>query len=220
MIVLDLEQGSDEWVKARLGVVAASEASRLVTATGRASSGDARNRYMRELLVETWQGEPVGEFGGNYFTDRGRAMEPEAFSWYAFSRGEKPQKVGLVYRDESRRTACSPDALVGEDGGLELKCPMPETHMLYLLECGEGGMPAAYRVQVQFSLWVTGRAWWDFMSYCPRLPEAIVRVCPESEYQDRFDEVVPKFLADMRVARARLIGLGVEFPADNNEATR
>ena len=65
--------------------------------------------------------------------------------------------------------------LVGlQDGNdLELKCPMPPTHLLWL---ARGGLPAQpHRSGASGKLWVSGREWCDFMSYHPQLPPLLVR---------------------------------------------
>ena len=54
----------------------------------------------------------------------GKALEPDARACYAFHADCEPQTVGFVLRDEDRMCGASPDALVGESGLLELKCPM------------------------------------------------------------------------------------------------
>jgi hypothetical protein len=82
------------------------------------------------------------------------------------------EQVGLCYSDD-KKFACSPDGLVGEDGGLEIKCPLVATHIGYLLN---GELPSDYFQQVQGCLFVTGRKWWDFMSYSPGLKPFIIRV--------------------------------------------
>jgi len=73
----------------------------------------------------------------------------------------------------------SPDGLIGEDGLLEIKCPLAHTHVGYLRE---GVLPPKYIPQVQGQLWVTGRQWCDFVSYHPELKIMIVRVERDDSY--------------------------------------
>ena len=100
---------------------------------------------------------------------------------------------------------CSPDAMVG-DGLLELKCPQPGNHLLWL---AMGVLPAKHFAQVQGCLWVTGAAWLDFMSYHPGLPEFLKRVAPDEKYQKALDAHIPAFIAELLAGRERLSGMGV-----------
>jgi hypothetical protein len=66
------------------------------------------------------------------------------------------------------RSGASPDAYVGTNGLLEIKCPNTTTHVMTLRE---NKMPEDHIYQVQWQLACTGREYCDFMSYDPRLPE-------------------------------------------------
>ena len=198
MIILTCEQGSREWDEARLGIPTASQFSRIVTPGGKPSA--QAEDYMGALLAEHFLGYPSEAFQSEW-ADRGKALEPEARRFYSFHRDVDPKSVGFCYRDDARIVGTSPDGLVGDDGLLELKCPMPGRHLVYL---ARGVVPKAYVMQVQGQLWVTGRAWVDFMSYCPELPPFIVRVAPEAKMQDALDAAIPAFVAQMLEARARL----------------
>lgn len=207
MIELDIEQGTREWIEARLGNPTASNYGRIVTPTGKRATGKGVERYIGELLAERVYAEPWSDFS-NEWTDRGNALEPEAFEFYAMVRNIEPRKVGLVYRDQERETSCSPDALCDPDGGLELKCPSPPVHLLYL---AANACPSDYVPQVQGCLWNTGRAWWDFMSYCPGLPEVLVRVEPDEKYQAALDKEVPLFIDRLLTRVEMLRKRGVQF---------
>ena len=214
MIVLNHDQGSAEWVEARLGIPTASEFKRILTPTGKLST--SRDGYMAELLAEWALGEPVTEFGGNDWTERGQALEPDARACYAFQADCEPQHVGFVLRDKGRMCGASPDALVGSDGLLELKCPMAGKHLLYL---ARNELPLEYVPQVQGQLWITGREWCDFMSYYPSLPPFIKRIAPDARFQAALDEYMPLFIEELLTGRGRLRELGV-VPAAEAEWSR
>ena len=125
-------------------------------------------------------GEPFQQFETEW-TEWGKICEPKAREYYGFNRDIDVAEVGLIYRDEGRMVAASPDGLAGDDGLIEIKCPSPEKHLLYL---ARGALPREYIGQVQGQLWVTGRKWVDFMSYYPDLPTLIVRVEPDEKYHD------------------------------------
>ena len=203
MIVVDVEQGSAAWEQARLGVATASNASKILTPTGRLSS--ARDEYVGRLLAEYALGEPVEEFGGSFHTERGKALEPMALSHYKFQHDADVRKVGFVFRDSDRLAGCSPDGLVGDDGGLELKCPSPGNHLIWWLHGTQTGeIPKKHVPQAQFSLWVTGRRWWDWMSFHPDLPPLLVRLAPDPAWQAALDACMPAVFDEIRAGRALL----------------
>ena len=122
MIILDCEQGTQAWTEARLGIPTASEFSRIVTPTGKLSA--ARDGYMAELLAEWALGQPVSEFMGTDWTERGHMLEDAAREYYGVIRDVEPRTVGFLYRDESRTCGASPDSLVGSNGLLETQVPI------------------------------------------------------------------------------------------------
>ena len=202
-IILDCEQGSAEWEAARLGVATASMCARIITPTGRLST--ARDEYVGTLLAEWALGEPVEEFMGTRHTERGKALEPQALAHYRFQTGLEAKKVGFVYRDGDRLAGCSPDALVGDAGGLELKCPSPGNHLIWWLHGrATGEIPKKHVPQVQFSLWVTQRKWWDWMSFHPDLPPFLARIAPDPKWQAALDACMPAVFDEIRAGRQLL----------------
>ena len=169
MRIINCEQGSPEWLQARLGVPSASSYSKLITTTGKASA--QAEAYINQLVAERITGE------SSFFqvTDpmqRGMDLEPEARVRYEMETGNLVEQVGFLMHD-TLEAGASPDGLVGESGGLEIKCPMPSTHIEYLRD---GRLPSKYIQQVQGCLWISGRDWWDFMSYHPKMTPLIIRV--------------------------------------------
>jgi hypothetical protein len=113
---------------------------------------------------------------------RGTLHEPYAREKYAEHNNVTVQEVGFVIRDECGiRLGASPDGLVGEDGGIEIKCPRAKTHIQTILS---GQVPAANMAQVQATLLVTGREWWDFISFCAGLPMFTKRVTLDLKWRD------------------------------------
>ena len=214
MIVLDCEQGSRAWLEARAGIPTASQFSRIVTPSGKPSA--QAEGYVAELLAEHFLGPQEDDFAGSEWVERGRVLEPVARRYYAFHRDVDPQQVGFCGRrtslegltvPDAYHVGASPDALVGDDGLLELKVPMPKTHLLWL---ARGGLPRQHVMQVQGQLWVTGRAWCDFLSWHPDLPPVLVRVEPDPKMQAAFDEHLQAFVDALAVGRDRLIAMGVQ----------
>lgn len=107
----------------------------------------------------------------------GNLLEPFAKSAYESLTGYEVQQVGFIsYGDGKQGFGCSPDGLVvfepdrpdSEMHGLELKSPIPETHLAWWDEYElTGEMPECHRIQVHACMAVSGLDRWDFMSYCP-----------------------------------------------------
>lgn len=170
MLIHDVDQNSNEWIELRRGIPTGSMFSKLCTTKGDRSKSisDAINEKVANVIanetLETWQ--------GNQWTERGHELEQDAADYYQFMNGDRKLKqVGFVTDDENT-CGCSPDRLVNDDGLLEIKCPMPKTHVKYLLA---KEIPSDYYLQVQGQLMITGREWCDFMSYHPLLPPLLIR---------------------------------------------
>lgn len=201
MIHLDnIEQGSPEWEKIRLGIPTSSCYDKIIQPK-KLGLSEQRFTYRNQLLAEWLLGYPIDWSGTDAPRERGKDMEDEAARFYAFEKGVHVTRCGFVMRDD-RQTGGSPDRLVGDDGGLEIKCPLVHTHIGYLLE--PGSLKAAYHGQVQGYLYLTGRAWWDIISYSPELAPVIERVERNEEYIAALDKALGVFLMDLTLAKARL----------------
>lgn len=169
MITIDCLQGSDEWFQARLGVPTSSEFNKIITPSKMEPSKSAGN-YINKLLAEWLSGKPDESFKSDWMK-RGHEMEGEARDYYAFNKDVTVTQIGFLL-DDARRYGCSPDGLVNDDGGLEIKCCSPGVHLGYLLK---GDVPIEHRLQILGSILVTDREWWDFISYEPNMQPLIVR---------------------------------------------
>jgi hypothetical protein len=146
---------------------------------------------MRKLAGEIVTGEPMESYS-NVHMERGKVQEDEARDLYAFMRDCDPQRVGFI-RNGDR--GCSPDSLVGDDGGLEIKTALPHIQIDRLLR---GTLPAEHKAQVQGNIWLCERKFWDFVSYCPKLPLLVVRVERDDEYIAQLEKAVDQFNAELR----------------------
>ena len=176
-------QGSDEWLQSRLGKPTASNFGKLITPTGKGST--SAEAYINELIAQRITGE-LPEFYTNSAMERGNELEPAAKDLYEFTTGFEVVEVGLCLHDEFECGA-SPDGLIDDDGGIEIKCPLPHTHVAYLRD---GNMPLKYVPQIQGCLWITQREWWDFMSYHPSMEDLVVRVYRYEAYIKKLADAV------------------------------
>lgn len=196
--IVDCIQGEDAWHRARLGLPTASEFA-TVRAKGK-SGGESltRAKYLRTLAAEIITGEPAEGYT-NGFMERGKAQEAQARRMYAFLHDAEPELVGFI-RNGSK--GCSPDALIGTNGLLEIKTRMGHLQVELLLS---GRFPAEHVAQVQGGLWVTEREWCDLAVYSPGLPLWVGRAYRDEEYirelsdeVDRFNEELARIVEKVR----------------------
>ena len=204
-------QGSEEWFAMRRGRPTASNFKNFITPkTGEYAA--AAKGYIAELVGECFCPEWV-EFAGNKHTDRGTELEPEARAAFVEAMSveglsiHEVEQVGFVTDDRRRHVAgCSPDGLIrGPNGeywaGLELKCPMPKTHIGYVME---GVLPDDYKAQVHGGMEITGLSTWFFMSYFPGLQPFILEVRRDA-YTSKLSACLDRFLIEYGAAREALI---------------
>jgi hypothetical protein len=183
MIILDHEQGSDEWLRSRLGRPSASNFHKLITSTGKPSS--QAEAYINQMIFERHSG--IIESGyKSAAMDRGNEIEPEAREFYSFLTGNEVLEVGFVV-DPTFQYGCSPDGLIGSTSGLEIKCPAGHTHMGWLRG---GKLPDKHKCQVQACMWICQRDSWDFLSYHPHCDHFLITVERDQGYIDLMAEQV------------------------------
>jgi hypothetical protein len=185
MRIIDCKQGTPEWLRSRIGLPTASGFENILTAKTLKPSA-SQEKYAAKLLAEWWLGVSLDEQSSG-FMERGTQLEPEARDWYSFTHGRTVQEVGFCLHDDGF-AGYSPDGLVDDDGLIEIKCPAPQTHMMYK----EYGFDD-YVLQTQGGLWITGRKWIDKVSYHPVIPSVVVRVERDEKVIDAIDREVRKF---------------------------
>ncbi len=201
MIIHDVEQGTGEWYQLRAGLATASEFSKLVTPTGKPSK--SVTPYANLLAVEALLNRPAEQFNGNWATERGNQLEPEARGFYAFDTGLEVKEVGFITNDE-KTAGCSPDSLVGDDGLLEIKCPLEQKFIDCFEAVYEGKCPADYIIQVQAQIYISGRDWCDLFLFHPDLPKKPVRVFPDKELHAVFESQMQVLLSQKNAMLAKL----------------
>lgn len=195
----DIEQGSDEWLAVRRGILTASEIRLIMTPTMRTASNDKERAHMFELLGQRITGytEP------HYVIDdmlRGHEDEIEARIRYA-EHFAPVTECGFVTNDDHGVViGYSPDGLVGDDGLIECKSRRQKFQIETILA---DEVPAEYLLQCQTGLLVTGRKWLDFISYCGGLPMFVKRVWPCQEIQHAIIAAASAFEQRLAAAQAR-----------------
>ena len=185
-IINDIEQGTPEWLSMRLGWITASR-FKDVKASGKGGApSKTRLSYMYQLAAESLTGERVETFSSQYM-EWGTQTEPQACAMYELDTGYTVEHPAFIKWNATNKIGISPDGLVGSDGGFEIKCPKTTTQIETFLS---GKMPTCHKPQVQGSLWVTGREWWDFVSFDPRIDGEASYFC-QRQYRDE------KYIAEL-----------------------
>lgn len=214
----DIIQGSPEWHQARLGCVTASRIADVCART-KTGFGASRANYMAELIVERLTGQREEKFT-NAAMQHGTETEPEARAAYEFRQNVDVVQVGFVKHWSIADTGASPDGLVGDDGLVEIKCPNTATHLETLLT---GEIPQKYVQQMHWQMICTGRKWCDFVSYDPRLPEAMRMSVQRVELDQILADVITKdvvqFLSELRAKEDELLRKYGEEPEMPEGAT-
>lgn len=197
MRILDVVQGSPEWVAARLGIPTASRFDSILTPKTRKPSA-SQAKYLCELLAERFVGFPMGP-EASAFMERGSSLEADAVTAYEFAHDCDTRKVGVILSD-CGRWACSPDRLVGDEGLAEFKCLAAQNHVAALL----GEKDVDHFAQAQGQLWIAGREWVDLNFYNPVLPSHEVRFGRDEEFIGLLAEEVEAFAVRLDEAEKAL----------------
>ena len=191
-VYTDLVQGSDEWLDARCGMLTASTIGQLVTAKTLKVAANADTRAITALLVSE---RITGRVEDSYVSAdmlRGTECEPYAIAAYEEHTGARVDSCGLIVRtlDDGTRVGYSPDGLVGDEGLIEIKTRIPKIHVQTVVA---GGVPAANIAQIQAGLWITGRAWCDYVSFSGGMHLWTMRVYPDPAWAEALAEAVRVF---------------------------
>ena len=176
ILIDDIEQCSEEWFQHRLGIPSASRFKDVLSK----GSGSTRKKYLYAKAAEILTGETPESYTNEHMA-RGIEQEPAARALYELTSDIEVKEVGLAMLDD--KSACaSPDGVVGDHGGLEIKSVIPTVHIETILS---GKMPPAHMAQVQGCMWILERDWWDFVSYSPLVidqPIFIRRIIRDEQY--------------------------------------
>lgn len=199
-------QGSQEWIDARLGVVTASRFADVMT-KARSGSGLSKTAesYLIDLLGEHLTRQPASELK-TFAMEWGQRWEPVARTAYETHADIEVQEVGFVTHPTERLIGCSPDGLVGDDGAIEIKCPLTAANHVRVLR---DGVPDDHTEQIQGVLWVTGRQWLDFVSYHDCFPKElrlfVLRVERDEEFIAEMSQRVIAFRDELLKSLALLV---------------
>jgi putative phage-type endonuclease len=198
-IYKDVVQGSDEWHKARLGHVTASNISAVMAKGKGKEEAVSRYNYKVKLVAERITGQSVSDGFSTPAMEWGVQQEEYACIEYEAAKDTFLSRTGFWLHPTIEWVGVSPDRLLNDDAVIEVKCPNTTTHLQYLFD---KQVPSNYWKQIQCQLWVTNRAYCDFVSYDSRLPRRnqllIVRVDRDEEFITEMQAEVETFLTEVK----------------------
>lgn len=171
MRIVECEQGSAQWLQERVGRITASRVSEVLSKYARGKEGETaeRRNYRIDLIVERLTGVTTENFVSPEMI-WGRDNEDSARSAYEMENQVLVERVGFVLHPTLDYAGASPDGLIGNDGGLEIKCPKPATHYRWR---EENRIPPEHEPQLLKNMLCCEREWWDFQSFDPRFPDGV-----------------------------------------------
>lgn len=196
------EQGSIEWLMARVGRVTASNFKHVMDVLKNGKPSAKREGYLYDVVIERLTGKPTERYVNDAML-HGTEMEPLARMAYEARTGSIVTEVGLIHHPTLEGVSGSPDGLLDDDGIIEIKAPTSRTHIETMLS-GE----CEHQAQIQGLLWILGRQYCDFISFDNRLPEPlqmhIQRVERDDAYIETLSAGVIAFLAEVQAMVDRL----------------
>ncbi|HWL88142.1 MAG TPA: YqaJ viral recombinase family protein [Polyangiaceae bacterium] len=190
MRIIDCEQGSEQWSRARIGLPTSSMFATIMAQGRGGGESKTRKTYLYKLAGEIVSGEPMENYT-NAHMERGHAMEDEARRFYAFMHDAAPERVGFIVNG---RKGCSPDSLLGDGGMLEIKTKLPHLLIEDLLQ---DQFPAEHAAQCQGALWVAEREWIDIAVYWPGIPMLVKRATRDETYIAKLSQAVDEFNVEL-----------------------
>ncbi len=174
----DFDQGSEQWLAARCGLLTASEMKLILTPTLKIADNDKTRQHVWEIAAQRITGYVEPHYIGD---DMLRGQEDEVRARLAYgAKFDAVTECGLVTNDRLGFTiGYSPDALVGDRGLMEAKSRRQKYQVQTIVQ----GTPSEHVLQLQTGLLVTERDWIDYVSYCGGMPMAVLRVDPDDAVQ-------------------------------------
>jgi putative phage-type endonuclease len=192
-----IEQGTEEWLRVRLGKVTASGVADVLAKTKTGVSA-SRGNYLIKLAIQRTTGV-IEEGYTNDAMQWGKDNEAQARVAYEIASNCFVDQIAFVDHPTIKWFGASPDGLVDDDGLVEIKCPNSATHWEYFKAKAP---PRKYYIQMQAQMACTNRKWCDFVSFDPRMPERskllIVRVPRDVEFIAEMENEVQLFLDEVQ----------------------
>lgn len=195
---IDMEQGSEEWYKARIASIGGTAINAI------AAGGSGRKKLLYAFVGEYLTGIPAESFKFHH-ADRGKEFESVLRDYYSALTGNEVKEYGLIRFGPHYHI--SPDGIIGESGGLEIKTRIPSVMVEAITS---GYTPISVRRQAQWSMYGTGREWWDYIQGCPEMMDNSIHPVIQRIYRDE----LPKSKREEHVTGAGLYEAAESFVAE------
>jgi hypothetical protein len=190
----DIEQNSEAWLKMKRGVLSASNICKVLTPARLEIS--KTTGYLYEFCRQRVDDMPYGDFSTRH-TDRGHIEESLALQVYEAKFGGL-KRCGFVENTKHGfKIGCSPDALVGDEGGVQVKSFTPNVQFGNIIE---DKIENCHALQVQMELFVTERQWWDVIYQSSGTHQVVTRVYPDEAKQVKIKEACADFYSRVEIA--------------------
>lgn len=173
MIFVECSQGTELWLQSRCGVITASRVSDAISLLTRKSGNkvageptDASDKYAYEVAFERISGQPYGAPIKAWTLERGHELEPMARMLYEERTGNLAMESGIILSDDKLFGYSSDGLLTDGRGLIEIKCPVDTVKIMEMITTGD---VSEYMHQMQFGMFLSGRAYCDFIQYVPAL---------------------------------------------------
>lgn len=168
MKVIDVEQGSEEWVDYRKGKISGTMLGDLYSKRGTRKIG------FYDVIAQRLALDPDDENR----MDRGLRLEEEAVMKFEELTGKTVERVGICVHDNYPGVINSPDGIIATDGkyteALEIKCLSPARHIQAIVE---NEVPAEFEAQkAQYFIVNPDLQKLHFMFYDPRIATVPVHI--------------------------------------------
>lgn len=199
MIVHNVSQRTVDWARLHVGIPTASGFGNLLTPEFKIREGEMPRSYLHLKIAEAWRGCPVIDLN-TFSVEQGDIVEGEARPFFELETNQKVREVGFITTDDGK-VGCSPDGLIGDDCGLEIKCPSVQMHVKYLFD---DVLPREYAAQVHGSMYVTGFSQWTFLSYRRDFPPFIIQVERDDSIIAKIGEALERFYENFEAAKSKM----------------
>lgn len=185
----NIEQGTEEWHALRCGVLTASNMKHVITPTYKIANNDKTRALVYEIAAQRITGYTEETFQ-SFKMQRGHVEEEYAREVYS-QRYAPVKEMGFVTNDRLGFViGFSPDGLVGEDGGTEMKSRDQRFQVQTIVDWE---VPSEHDIQVQASLFMSERKWWDYVQYSNGMPMTVIRVYPDPKKQAVIEQACFEF---------------------------
>lgn len=189
----DIQQNTDEWLNLRIGKVTGSEIGKIMAQkkdkkTGKLSNafGDPAKKYAVKLAVEQLTSNRIDDGYSNAHMDRGHTQEPIARALYEELKFCDVLNGGFF---DNKKTGCSPDGLVNDNGMIEIKSVI---YNIQYATIKRQKFDPCYKWQLTFNLKESKRDWIDYISYCSQFPEdrqLFIQRLTTDDFKEEFEKI-------------------------------